>query len=58
MDFAHEDSAKPRIAAVPDDQFTPDQKEVVASFLKRGPMLNIFRTLLNAPKAARGFFLG
>jgi 4-carboxymuconolactone decarboxylase len=48
--------AKPRIAAVPDDTFTPDQKEVVASFLKSGPMLNVFRTLLNAPKAARGFF--
>lgn len=48
--------AKPRIAPVPDDRFTPDQTEVLANVLKTGRVLNIFRTLINAPKAARGFF--
>jgi alkylhydroperoxidase family enzyme len=47
---------KPRIAPVSDDQFTPDQSEVLASVIKSGRVLNIFRTLINAPKAARGFF--
>lgn len=47
---------KPRIAAVPDDSFTPDQREVLESVIKSGRVLNIFRTLINAPKAARGFF--
>ena len=47
--------AKPRIAPVPDDKFTPDQAEVLANVIKTGRVLNIFRTLINAPKAVRGF---
>ena len=47
--------AKPRVAPVPDDKFTPDQMEVLANVIKTGRVLNIFRTLINAPKAVRGF---
>jgi alkylhydroperoxidase family enzyme len=47
--------AKPRIEPLPDDKFTPDQTEVLANVLKTGRVLNIFRTLIHAPKAARGF---
>jgi len=47
---------KPRIAPVTDDKFTPDQTEVLANVIARGRVLNIMRTLVNAPKATRGFF--
>ena len=47
---------KPRIAPVPDDKFTPDQTEVLDTVIKSGRVLNIFRTLINAPKATKGFF--
>lgn len=48
--------ARPRIEPVADGKFTPDQAEVLESVIKSGRVLNIFRTLINAPKAARGFF--
>lgn len=48
--------AKPRIEPVPDDRFTPDQTELLAPMIETGRVLNIFRTLINAPKAAKGFF--
>jgi alkylhydroperoxidase family enzyme len=47
--------ANPRIAPLPDDRFTPDQTEVLANVIKTGRVLNIFRTLIHAPKAVRGF---
>ena len=47
--------AKPRIEPVPDDRLTPDQAELVAPIAQRGHVHNIFRTLVNAPKAAKGF---
>ena len=43
----------PRIAPLTNDQFDADQKEIVAPMGDR--ILNIFRTLLHAPKAAKGF---
>ena len=45
---------KPRIEPVADDKdLTPDQAEILAPMGAR--VLNIFRTLVNAPKAASGF---
>ncbi len=44
---------KPRIAPVADKDLTPDQAEILAPMGER--VLNIFRTFVNAPKAARGF---
>ena len=41
----------PRFEPVPQDQWTPEQAELAAPMLKRGKMLNIFRTLLNHPAA-------
>jgi alkylhydroperoxidase family enzyme len=46
---------KPRIAPVADGQFTPDQTELLQKVIESGRVLNVFRTLINAPKAARGF---
>jgi len=45
----------PRIHPVPDDQLTADQAELLAPMQKSGRVLNIFRTLAAAPKAAKGF---
>jgi alkylhydroperoxidase family enzyme len=47
--------AKPRIQPVSDDQLTPDQAELLEPMRKFGPVLNVFRTLVAAPKAAKGF---
>ncbi|MES2895822.1 MAG: carboxymuconolactone decarboxylase family protein [Pseudomonadota bacterium] len=44
---------KPRIAPVQDADLTPDQKEILAPMGDR--VLNIFRTMVQAPKAAKGF---
>jgi len=44
---------KPRIAPVQDGNLTPEQKEALAPFGDR--ILNIFRTLANAPKALTRF---
>jgi 4-carboxymuconolactone decarboxylase len=45
---------KPRIQPLPDDQMGPEQKEALKDF-GTGPLLNIFRTLANAPKALARF---
>ena len=45
--------AKPRIAPVQDADLTPDQKEILEPMGDR--VLNIFRTMVAAPKAAKGF---
>lgn len=47
--------AKPRIEPAPQDNLTPDQTEVLGPMLKNGRVLNVFRTMAVAPKAARGF---
>lgn len=47
--------AKPRIEPVPDDKLTPDQAELLAPMAKTGRVLNVFRTMIAAPKAAKGF---
>ena len=47
--------AKPRIQPVDLDHLTPEQKEVMKPMLERGRVLNIFRTLVHAPKAAKRF---
>jgi alkylhydroperoxidase family enzyme len=44
---------KPRIAPVPDAELDADQKEILAPMGDR--VLNIFRTMVRAPKAAKGF---
>jgi 4-carboxymuconolactone decarboxylase len=43
----------PRVAPVTDAELDADQKEILAPMGDR--VLNIFRTLVRAPKAARGF---
>jgi 4-carboxymuconolactone decarboxylase len=48
--------AKPRIQPVSDDKLTPDQAELLAPMDKTRPVLNVFRTMIAAPKAAKGFF--
>lgn len=44
---------KPRIAPVQDADLTDEQKEILAPMGER--VLNIFRTMVQAPKAAKGF---
>lgn len=44
---------KPRIAPVQDADLTPDQKEILEPMGSR--VLNVFRTMVAAPKAAKGF---
>jgi alkylhydroperoxidase family enzyme len=44
---------KPRIAPVSDAELDADQKEILAPMGDR--VLNIFRTMVRAPKAAKGF---
>jgi alkylhydroperoxidase family enzyme len=44
----------PRIQPLRDDQLSPDQEEALKDF-RPGPVLNIFRTLVNAPKALTRF---
>jgi alkylhydroperoxidase family enzyme len=47
---------EPRIAPVQDADLSADQKEQLEPIAAGGgPVLNIFRTLVNAPKAMRGF---
>lgn len=46
----------PRIAPLQDDQLTDEQREVLRPFAEGGrPVLNIFRTLVHAPKALTRF---
>jgi len=44
----------PRITPVADTDLTPEQSEALEAF-RPGPVLNIFRTLVNAPKALGRF---
>ena len=45
----------PRIQPVDLDHLDDDQREALSPFLARGDVLNIFRTLANAPKALTSF---
>jgi 4-carboxymuconolactone decarboxylase len=47
--------SQPRISALSDDQLNADQAEIVRPMAQTGRVLNIFRTLAHAPKAARAF---
>ena len=47
--------AEPRIAPLTDAEMDADQRELVAPMASTGRVLNIFRTLARAPKAAKGF---
>jgi alkylhydroperoxidase family enzyme len=46
--------SKPRIAPLGDAELTPEQAEALEAF-RPGPVLNIFRTLVHAPKALTRF---
>ena len=46
--------SKPRIAPLSDAELTPEQSEALEAF-RPGPVLNIFRTLVHAPKALTRF---
>ncbi|MDB5449720.1 MAG: carboxymuconolactone decarboxylase [Phenylobacterium sp.] len=47
--------SKARISPVEDKDLTADQAEILAPMAERGPVLNIFRTLVREPKAMTGF---
>jgi 4-carboxymuconolactone decarboxylase len=47
----------PRVAPVPAENWTSEQREIVEPMLARGPVLNIFRTLLTHPAAAKAFLV-
>ena len=46
---------QPRIAPVADTDLTEEQREVVAGLMQHRPLLNIYRTLVHAPKALGRF---
>jgi alkylhydroperoxidase family enzyme len=46
---------KPRVQPVALDHLTADQKEVLAPMIERGRVLNVMKTLVNSPKATKGF---
>jgi 4-carboxymuconolactone decarboxylase len=48
-------TSKPRIAPLTDAQLNADQKALLAPIAANGRVLNIFRTLIHAPKALSGF---
>ena len=48
----------PRVAPVPLDGCTEEQREIVEPMLARGKVLNIFRTMLTHPVAAKAFWSG
>ncbi len=47
----------PRIAPAPAETWTDEQREMVEPMMARGSVLNIFRTLLTHPAAARAFLV-
>jgi alkylhydroperoxidase family enzyme len=47
--------SRPRIAPVSDAEMTDEQREVMALLSERRPTLNIYRTLVRAPKALKRF---
>jgi 4-carboxymuconolactone decarboxylase len=44
---------EPRIAALDDDEWSDDAKELLAPFVKQGRVFNIFRTMANHPDLMR-----
>jgi len=46
---------KPRIAPLSDSQLSEEQKEILKPQVERNAVFNIFKTLIKAPKAYRGF---
>ena len=48
---------KPRVAPVPVESWSDEQREIAAPMLARGPLINIFRTLLTHPAAAKAFLV-
>ena len=46
---------KPRIPPVPPEKWTEEQREIVAPMQARGRIINIFRTMLTHPAAAKAF---
>ncbi len=47
----------PRVVPAAAESWTEEQREIVEPMLARGPVLNIFRTLLNHPAAAKAFLV-
>lgn len=47
----------PRVMPVSAESWTEEQREIVEPMLARGPILNIFRTLLTHPAAAKAFLV-
>ncbi len=47
----------PRVVPVSAESWTEEQREIVEPMLARGPILNIFRTLLTHPAAAKAFLV-
>lgn len=47
----------PRVLPVPAESWTGEQREIAEPMLARGPMINIFRTLLGHPAAAKAFLV-
>ena len=47
----------PRVAPAPAESWTDEQREIVEPMLARGSVLNIFRTLLTHPAAAKAFLV-
>ncbi|ANK82522.1 MAG: carboxymuconolactone decarboxylase [Rhizobiales bacterium NRL2] len=46
---------RPRIEPLKDEEFTEEHKDALGYFLKQGWVLNIFRTLVRAPRAFKRF---
>jgi 4-carboxymuconolactone decarboxylase len=47
----------PRIAPAPAESWTDEQRQIVDPMITRGSVLNIFRTLLTHPAAAKAFLV-
>jgi uncharacterized peroxidase-related enzyme len=47
--------SEPRIPPAPEAEWTDEQRDVLAPFVARGRVLNIFRTLANHPSAMKAF---
>ena len=47
----------PRVVPPAAESWTEEQREIVEPMLARGPILNIFRTLLTHPPAAKAFLV-
>jgi alkylhydroperoxidase family enzyme len=49
--------SKPRIAPVPESEWTDEQRKVLEPFVAQGRLYNIFTTLAHNPKALRAFLV-